>query len=122
MSWQDILRKERFPWRILFVCTGNVMRSPYAEFLARDYLEKRLPGAKIEFRSGGAFHQNSRIHDLTVNILVQEGFEKKTIMRHKPRLWTNFPGWFAASTILIGMEEVHVSALRQSFKDRTFFL
>ncbi len=37
------------PLRLLFVCTGNICRSPMAEYLARDYADER--GWDIEVRS-----------------------------------------------------------------------
>jgi len=40
------------PIRILFVCTGNTCRSPLAEVLARDELERRK-WAHVEVRSAG---------------------------------------------------------------------
>lgn len=39
------------PWRLLFVCTGNICRSPMAEGIARDYAQKR--GRLVEVRSAG---------------------------------------------------------------------
>jgi len=40
------------PFRILFVCTGNTCRSPLAEVLARDELERRK-WAHVQVRSAG---------------------------------------------------------------------
>ena len=34
--------------RVLFVCHGNICRSPMAEFLFRDYVKKQ--GAEAEFQ------------------------------------------------------------------------
>ncbi|MGH3101977.1 MAG: hypothetical protein ACRDPU_13390, partial [Thermoleophilia bacterium] len=41
------------PFGVLFVCTGNICRSPTAEALARRELE-RYPGAPIRLSSAGS--------------------------------------------------------------------
>src|SRR5690606_26565749 len=46
------LRESAPPRRILFVCHGNIIRSPFAEHLARAWLPPPLRG-KIEFASAG---------------------------------------------------------------------
>jgi protein-tyrosine-phosphatase len=55
---------EERPVRLLFICTGNICRSPMAEYLARAYAEER--GWNIEVRSaslmgldGNSAHTNA---------------------------------------------------------------
>jgi protein-tyrosine phosphatase len=41
------------PIRILFVCYGNICRSPTAECVLRSIVAKRLPDSRVEFDSAG---------------------------------------------------------------------
>jgi protein-tyrosine-phosphatase len=43
---------------VLFVCTGNICRSPLAEALLRDYLEKQGAGGRFRVGSAGTFALN----------------------------------------------------------------
>lgn len=43
---------------ILFVCTGNICRSPLAEYFFRDYVEKRGDGGRFNISSAGTFALN----------------------------------------------------------------
>ncbi len=47
---------EARPHRLLFVCTGNICRSPMAEYLARSYAEER--GWPVEVRSASLMGLN----------------------------------------------------------------
>ncbi|RJQ48112.1 MAG: low molecular weight protein arginine phosphatase [Gaiellales bacterium] len=40
---------------ILFVCTGNICRSPLAEYFFRDYVEKRGQGGRFQIGSAGTY-------------------------------------------------------------------
>ena len=41
--------------KILFVCAGNTCRSPMAEYLLKDKIEKQNLEEKIEVKSAGMF-------------------------------------------------------------------
>lgn len=44
--------------RVLFVCTGNICRSPLAEALLRDYVSRRDLGDRVSVSSAGTFALN----------------------------------------------------------------
>lgn len=58
------------PFRILFVCTGNVCRSPTAQFLLRDRLAGA--GAKVEVSSAGVGARGGMPLDASVQSLLLE--------------------------------------------------
>ena len=47
---------ERRDMRILFVCLGNICRSPLAEAIARDYTEKKGLNIKVDSAGTGDWH------------------------------------------------------------------
>ena len=61
--------------RVLFVCHGNICRSPMAEFLFRDYVKKQ--GAEAEFEIASAATSTEEIgnpvHSVTRRILEELG-------------------------------------------------
>ena len=66
MEWQDLLRIEVKPWRILFFCSGNIMRSPYAEYQAKKIQQKQVPDLSFQiiYQSGAVIADNDYIHPL----------------------------------------------------------
>lgn len=59
-------------FRILHVCTGNICRSPMAEFLARDGLSRRLGAQAVRFEvsSAGSWgHSGAPMEDFALSTL-----------------------------------------------------
>lgn len=57
--------------RILFVCLGNICRSPMAEFLMRDLLCQHACADRFDIDSAGTsgWHDGDNMHEGTANIL-----------------------------------------------------
>jgi len=64
------------PTRILFVCLGNIVRSPLAENLFRSYVEKEGLAAKYEVDSAGtsAWHTDERPDARMRDVAAKHGF------------------------------------------------
>jgi len=64
------------PTRILFVCLGNIVRSPLAENLFQYYVEKNGLNAKYEVDSAGtsAWHTNERPDARMRKVAAEHGF------------------------------------------------
>ena len=63
--------------RILFVCLGNICRSPMAEFLLRDMVAQQGLAARISVDSAGTsgWHDGEDMHVGTAKILTDLGID-----------------------------------------------
>lgn len=96
-------------YTILFVCTGNICRSPTAEGVARAMLEKRGLGDRIQVDSAGLYDGHAgeapdlrarmaaQAHGYDLSGLVARGFEEQDFDRFD---------------LILGMDRGHVHDLR----------
>ena len=72
--------------KILFVCAGNTCRSPMAEYLLKDKIEKENLEEKIEVKSAGMFvdENSAKPSALAVEVLKEE--YKIDMLAHKPQI------------------------------------
>src|SRR5699024_4983887 len=74
--------------KVLFVCHGNICRSPLAEFLFRDFVEKKGVGDQFEIASAATSSEEigNRVHRGTRRILDGLGIscEGKRARRKSP--------------------------------------
>ena len=62
--------------KILFVCHGNICRSPMAEFVLRDMLKKRgIAGVYVESAATSTEELGNRVHRGTAAILSRLGID-----------------------------------------------
>jgi protein-tyrosine-phosphatase len=120
-NWKNLIKNESKDIKITFVCTGNIIRSAYAEYMAKKYFKlKNKPNLK--FDSGACFHQNSYIYPLTKKLLLNEGIPEVEILSHKPRLIENYFGDFKRTTLFIAMTKQHLEYLDRQFPGSSFLL
>lgn len=60
---------------VLFVCLGNICRSPLAEGIARDMSDKNAWGLHIESCGTSAFHRGEPPHEYSIQIAKQNGID-----------------------------------------------
>lgn len=72
--------------KILFVCSSNVCRSPYAEFVFRRIVAGSpvLSAAVTDVSSSAVFNKSNTIFPKAVVSLEREGFKKEEILAFKP--------------------------------------
>ncbi len=104
--------------RVVFVCTGNICRSPMAEGMLRTRLYQR--GIRdIRVSSMGIRGlTGSRASEKAVMICAEHGVD---ISGHVSREMQ--PGELDESSLILGMEQVHVEYIKTFFPmatDRTF--
>ena len=101
--------------RILFVCMGNICRSPMAEVLMRDALQKDpgLRGKGIEVRSAGTTGwDGAPATDLAIQAIAHLGLD---LRGHRGRRLTReLVDW---ADCLLTMEVHQQALIRQSYPD-----
>ena len=95
--------------KILFVCSSNICRSPYCEFVFRRMCENDPDlAARVEWvKSGAVFHQCKNLHPKAKAALEAEGFAPEILDKHSPAYWRKFPERFEQADIIIGMTRWH---------------
>lgn len=91
--------------RILFVCHGNICRSPMAEFVMRDLVEKRGLTNKVYVESAATRNDEigNPVHHGTVNRLAREGISCKG---KRARRIT--PADYDAFDVIVGMDDMNM--------------
>lgn len=100
------------PFRVCFVCTGNICRSPMAEavFRAR-VLEAGLHGrVTVDSAGTGAWHEGDGADHRTVAVLTANDYEENAAA-HIARQFQ--PGWFATVDLVIALDADHLRVLRR---------
>ena len=94
-------------YNVLFVCSSNVCRSPYCEFMLRRMVENDddLRG-KVDVCSSAVFNRSKSIFPKAVDILKREGFDEREILAHKPSFKTDKER-FEKADVIIGMSHTH---------------
>lgn len=94
-------------YKVLFVCSSNVCRSPYCEFLLRRMVENddSLKG-RVEVSSSAVFNRSKSIFPRAVVVLKREGFDENEILAHKPHFKSDIAR-YADADIIIGMSKTH---------------
>ena len=75
------------PFRVVFVCTGNICRSPMAEIVFRDFAERAGLGDHVASSSSGTgdWHVGERADVRTIEALHRRGYDGE---RHRARQFT----------------------------------
>ncbi|GAA3227136.1 low molecular weight phosphotyrosine protein phosphatase [Streptomyces sp. XM83C] len=96
-------------YRVCFVCTGNICRSPMAEsvFHAR-VVEAGLDGL-VEVDSAGTdgWHEGEGADPRTLSVLEEAGYA----LDHTARRFR--PSWFSRLDLVIALDSGHLRALRR---------
>jgi protein-tyrosine phosphatase len=97
------------PYRICFVCSGNICRSPIAEVVLRALAEREGLGGDIAVDSAGTgdWHVGERADLRAINVLAGGGYDGGA---HRARQFD--PQWFAERDLVIALDRGHARALR----------
>ncbi|NUR43868.1 MAG: low molecular weight phosphotyrosine protein phosphatase [Streptomyces sp.] len=96
-------------YRVCFVCTGNICRSPMAESVFRARTAEAGLDDRVEVDSAGTggWHEGDGADPRTVSVLEEHGYDSA----HTARQFR--PSWFARLDLVIALDHGHLKALRR---------
>ncbi|PSM39162.1 protein tyrosine phosphatase [Streptomyces dioscori] len=97
------------PYRVCFVCTGNICRSPMAESVFRARVAEAGLDGLVEVDSAGTdgWHEGDGADPRTVSVLETNGYGSG----HAARRFR--PDWFSRLDLVIALDSGHLRALRR---------
>ncbi|MEV0180272.1 low molecular weight protein-tyrosine-phosphatase [Streptomyces sp. NPDC050625] len=96
-------------YRVCFVCTGNICRSPMAESVFRARVAEADLAGLVEIDSAGTgdWHEGDGADPRTVSVLEEHGYDAD----HTARQFR--ASWFARLDLVIALDAGHLKALRR---------
>jgi protein-tyrosine phosphatase len=96
-------------YRVCFVCTGNICRSPIAEIVFRARVAEAGLGGLVEVDSAGTggWHEGDGADRRTVAILEENGYATG----HTARQFQS--SWFSRLDLVVALDSGHLRALRR---------
>jgi len=109
MSFVSLNPDESTPFRIIFVCTGNICRSPMAELVLRDLFTRSGLGRLVSTSSAGTgdWHVGERADVRTIAALAARGYDGS---HHRARQFD--PAWFADFDLVVVLDRAQDRVLR----------
>ncbi|MDD6808127.1 MAG: hypothetical protein PUD72_06770 [Oscillospiraceae bacterium] len=107
--------------KVLFVCSQNMCRSPYCEYMFRKLVsESPVLNGKIEVHSSAVMSPVKSIHENTAKALMNEGFSKEEVYAHKPGYILRKYDWnlFKEADVIIGMTKSHKALVPFFWKNK----
>ena len=103
-------------YRICFVCTGNICRSPIAEVVLRRLVEDAgLAGAvEVDSAGTGAWHVGDGADPRAVAVLRGSGYDGSA---HRARVFA--ADWFASKDLVVALDRGHLRTLAATARDGT---
>jgi len=100
---------ESDPFRVIFVCTGNICRSPMAEVVFRDIAAVQGLGDRIVSTSAGTgdWHVGEQADRRTLEALARRGYDGSA---HRARQFTYDD--FARNDLVVALDRTHERILR----------
>jgi protein-tyrosine phosphatase len=89
------------PYRVTFVCTGNICRSPMAEHIFRRYVENDGLDVEVDSSGTGQWHVGDPADERTVATLRRAGYG----FAHRARRFER--SWFARYDLIIALDRGH---------------
>ncbi|MET8560658.1 low molecular weight protein-tyrosine-phosphatase [Streptomyces flaveolus] len=96
-------------YRVCFVCTGNICRSPMAESVFRARVaEAGLEDlVTVDSAGTGGWHEGEPADPRTVSVLEEHGYDSEHVARQF------LPSWFTRLDLVVALDTGHLKALRR---------
>ncbi len=109
MRFAALTPDESMPFRIIFVCTGNICRSPMAEVMLRDLVTRSGLSRLITTSSAGTgdWHVGEQADRRTITALAKAGYDGS---HHRARQFD--PAWFADLDLVVVLDRSQERILR----------
>jgi len=100
---------EATPFRIIFVCTGNICRSPMAEVMLRDLATRSGLGRLIATSSAGTedWHVGEQADTRTISALAKRGYDGS---HHRARQFD--ASWFDDLDLVVVLDHAQERVMR----------
>ncbi|MFW9779773.1 MAG: hypothetical protein ACFFE8_13040 [Candidatus Heimdallarchaeota archaeon] len=107
---------------INFVCSGNIIRSPYAQMLFEHKINKIPSLSKIRAESAAVTYKNSVIYPESEKALLEKGVDEKKISSFRPRFYLDYPEIFSQADLILVMTHKHIPRIPEKYREKTFLL
>ena len=104
----ELQQLARAATEVVFVCSGNIVRSAYAELFGRHVLRLKVP-----LRSCATTYRNQRIHVTTERTLRLRGVPFEALEEFHPTFVTDLQPTPGPGSLLLAMREAHLEILRE---------
>ncbi|GLY79706.1 low molecular weight protein-tyrosine-phosphatase [Actinoallomurus iriomotensis] len=88
-------------YRVTFVCTGNICRSPMAEHIFRHHAEQEGVDVEVDSSGTGHWHVGDSADERTVAVLRRAGYRSS----HRARQFE--VAWFDRYDLILALDEGH---------------
>ncbi len=97
------------PFRVVFVCSGNICRSPMADVVFRWFADASGVGMRVASSSAatGDWHVGERADSRTLEALMRRGYDGS---RHRARQFTTSD--FDRNDLVVALDHSHERVLR----------
>lgn len=97
------------PFRINFVCAGNICRSPMAEVVFTHLVTRAGLSSRVGVASSGTgdWHVGERADERTIAALARRGYDGRS---HRARQFD--PDWFDGLDLVVALDRSHERILR----------
>lgn len=105
----DVHLPDNARYRVCFVCSGNICRSPAAEVVMRALVEDAGLGDRIQIDSAGTgdWHIGERADHRAITALADAGYDGTA---HRAQQFD--PRWFAERDLIVALDRGHLRTLR----------